>query len=59
MRTNDLVEDRKGDKAVVRKVYSNGCVDIEWDCAPGRVVLIHESMLSNISERVRELDGEK
>lgn len=58
MRVNDLVEDREGDKAVVREVYEDGYVGIEWDCRRGHVARIHESLLSNISDCVRELDAE-
>lgn len=54
MRTGDLVEDREGDKAVVREVYEDGYVGIEWDCNPGRIARIHESLLSNLSERMCE-----
>jgi hypothetical protein len=57
LRKNDLVEDREGDKAVVREVQDDGYVVIEWDCRPGHVARIHESRLSNVSERVRELDA--
>jgi hypothetical protein len=59
-RVNDLVEDRAGDKAVVREVHGGGYVAIEWDCRPGVVApRVHESRLTNISERVRELDAER
>ena len=59
MRVNDLVEDREGDKAVVRELYEDGYVGIEWnstDRAPR--ARVHESRLTNISEVVRELDAE-
>jgi hypothetical protein len=56
MRRNDLVEDFEGDKAVVCEVQEDGYVLIEWDCRPGHFARVHESRLSNISERVRELD---
>jgi hypothetical protein len=57
-RVGDLVEDRAGDKAVVRAVHGGGYVAIEWDCRPGVASRVHESRLTNISERVRELDAE-
>lgn len=56
MRVNDLVEDREGDKAVVREVYENGYVGIEWDCRLGNIARVHESRLTNITKRVRRLE---
>lgn len=57
MNVNDLVEDREGDKAEVREVHEDGYVTIEWDCRPGHPARMHESRLSNLSERVRELSA--
>lgn len=54
MKLHDLVEDREGDKAVVREVLDDGYVRIEWDCRPGTLACIHESHLSNLSARVDE-----
>jgi isocitrate dehydrogenase len=52
---NDLVEDREGDKAVIREIYEDGYVGIEWDCNPKHIARIHKSRLSNISEVVDSL----
>jgi hypothetical protein len=52
---NDLVEDREGDKAVIREIYEDGYVGIEWDCNRGRIARVHKSRLSNISEIVDSL----
>lgn len=54
MRVGDLVEDREGDKAVVREVHDDGYVSIEWDCRPNRLARIHESLLTNLSSRTRD-----
>lgn len=58
MKIGDLVEDREGDKAVIRADYEDGYVGIEWDCNPGEVARVHVSRLSNISDRVHEHDAE-
>jgi hypothetical protein len=55
MRVNDLVEDNEGDKAEVLDLLPGGYVVIEWDL--GYKGVIHESLMSNLSERVRELDN--
>jgi hypothetical protein len=58
MKIGDLVEDREGDKAIVRADYEDGYVGIEWDCNPGEIARVHVDRLSNISDRVHEHDAE-
>lgn len=57
MKIGDLVEDREGDKAVVRADYEDGYVGIEWDCNPGEIARVHVDRLSNLSDRVHEHDA--
>jgi hypothetical protein len=62
-KTGDLVEDNEGDKAVVldAKVDNMGLewIRITWDCTNKASDWIPASRFSNLSERVRELDGER
>lgn len=62
-KVNDLVEDREGDKGVVREVDADGNITaIAWDCRLGFVTRLGEGYgsamdFTNLSERVRELES--
>lgn len=59
-RVGDLVEDNEGDKAEVVETSPVLGVRVTWDCRPDHQSgWIAESLFSNLSERVRELDGER
>jgi hypothetical protein len=60
-KVGDLVEDNEGDKAEVVDTSPVLGVRVKWDCAQSDVESgwIDTRVFNNLSERVRELDGER